>query len=84
MSKLFTAVSIMQLVEKNLLSLDDDARDYVPELKGIQILRGIKTAGGKFIRIRLINDDFWIILSLIPRRKWFSLYIPTPYRSCSR
>ncbi|KAJ5396607.1 esterase [Penicillium cosmopolitanum] len=39
MTKLVTAVAIMQLVEQNLLSIDDDARDYVPELKGIQILR---------------------------------------------
>lgn len=43
MTKLVTGVAIMQLVEQNLLSIDDDARDYVPELKGIQILRGIGT-----------------------------------------
>lgn len=49
MSKLFTAVSIMQLVERNLLSLEDDARDYVPELRGIQILRGMKIPSGKII-----------------------------------
>ncbi|KAK5790253.1 hypothetical protein VI817_007540 [Penicillium citrinum] len=49
MSKLFTAVSIMQLVERNLLSLEDDARDYVPELRGIQILRGMKIPSAGFV-----------------------------------
>jgi CubicO group peptidase (beta-lactamase class C family) len=44
MTKLVTGVAIMQLVEQNLLSLDDDARDYVPELRGIQILRDMGTS----------------------------------------
>lgn len=30
----------MQLVERGLISLDDDARDKVPELHGMQVLRG--------------------------------------------
>ncbi|KAJ5111377.1 hypothetical protein N7532_001912 [Penicillium argentinense] len=41
MTKLVTAVALMQLVERGTLSLDDDARDYVPELKDIQILQDI-------------------------------------------
>ncbi|CAI7677736.1 unnamed protein product [Penicillium pancosmium] len=44
MTKLVTGVAIMQLVEQSLLSLDEDARDYVPELKGIQILRDMGTS----------------------------------------
>lgn len=39
MTKIATAVAVMQLVEQGLLSLDDDARGYVPELKEIRILR---------------------------------------------
>lgn len=38
MTKLVTAVSIMQLVESGILSLDDDIRDKVPELANIQII----------------------------------------------
>lgn len=49
-SKLITAVAVMQLVERNLLSLEDDARDYVPELKEIQILRGMQITGGKLTK----------------------------------
>lgn len=50
MSKLITAIAVMQLVERNLLSLDDDARDYVPELNEIQILRGMQITGGKLTK----------------------------------
>jgi methyl acetate hydrolase len=42
MTKLVTGVAIMQLVEQNLLSLDDDARDYVPELKEVKILHDME------------------------------------------
>lgn len=38
MTKLATAVAIMQIVEGGVLSLDDDIRDKVPELANIQIL----------------------------------------------
>lgn len=39
MTKLATAVSVVQLVEQGVLSLDDDVRDRIPELKNIQILQ---------------------------------------------
>ncbi|KAJ5377954.1 uncharacterized protein N7496_005363 [Penicillium cataractarum] len=42
MTKLVTAVSIMQLVERGVLSLDEDVRKRVPELANIQILGGMK------------------------------------------
>lgn len=83
MSKLFTAVSIMQLVERNLLSLEDDARDYVPELRGIQILRGMKIPSGKIIHTSS-TDVLWAILTLFFRRECFSLHQPTPFGASSR
>ena len=40
MTKLATAVSVVQLVERGVvLSLDDDVREKLPELKDIQILQ---------------------------------------------
>lgn len=42
MTKLMTAVAIMQLVERGVLSLDDDVRERVPELADIQILQDTK------------------------------------------
>ena len=42
MTKLVTAVAVVQLVEQGILSLDDDVRESLPELKDIQILRGIE------------------------------------------
>ncbi|PKY02985.1 esterase [Aspergillus campestris IBT 28561] len=42
MTKLVTAVAVVQLVEKGILSLDDDVRERLPELKDIQILRGME------------------------------------------
>lgn len=40
MTKIVTATSLMQLFEKGLIHLDDDARPLVPELANVQILRG--------------------------------------------
>lgn len=42
MTKLITAVAVVQLVEQGILSLDEDVRESLPELKDIQILRGIE------------------------------------------
>lgn len=39
MTKLVTAVSVMQLVERGVLSLDEDVRKRVPGLANIQILQ---------------------------------------------
>lgn len=40
MTKLATAVAVVQLVEQGVLSLDDDVRERLPELNDIQILSG--------------------------------------------
>lgn len=37
MTKLVTAVAVMQLVERGLISLDDDAREIIPELKDMKV-----------------------------------------------
>ncbi|KAJ5776285.1 uncharacterized protein N7511_001296 [Penicillium nucicola] len=37
MTKLATAVAVMQLVERGIVSLDDDAREIVPELRDIEV-----------------------------------------------
>ncbi|RJE21688.1 Beta-lactamase [Aspergillus sclerotialis] len=42
MTKLVTAVSVIQLVERGILSLDDDVREKLPELKDIQLLNDMK------------------------------------------
>ncbi|KAM5350465.1 hypothetical protein ACJ41O_006970 [Fusarium nematophilum] len=40
MTKIVTITCLMQLVERGVISLDDDTRPLVPELKAMQILRG--------------------------------------------
>lgn len=40
MTKVITTTCVMQLVERGILNLDDDIRNRVPELHGVQILRG--------------------------------------------
>lgn len=40
MTKLFTAVCAMQLVENGSIGLDDDVRPLVPQLAEAKILRG--------------------------------------------
>lgn len=42
MTKLVTAVAVMQLVECGIRCLDDDVRDKVPELATSQILLDMK------------------------------------------
>lgn len=37
MTKLVTAVAVMQLVERGLISLDDDVREVIPELKDMKV-----------------------------------------------
>ena len=41
-TKLTTSVSVMQLVEKGLVGLDDDVRDIVPVLKDIKVITGFE------------------------------------------
>lgn len=40
MTKIITATSVMQLVEKGLIGLDDDVRPLVPQLAEMRVLRG--------------------------------------------
>lgn len=40
LTKLATAVSAMQVIERGLIGLDDDVRYIVPKLKGLQVLVG--------------------------------------------
>ncbi|UDD64360.1 hypothetical protein AFCA_011596 [Aspergillus flavus] len=42
MTKLVTAIAVMQLVERGIVSLDEDVRTIVPELRDIQILEDIR------------------------------------------
>ncbi|RDW64477.1 serine hydrolase domain-containing protein [Aspergillus mulundensis] len=53
MTKLATAVAVVQLVERGVVSLDDEVRDKVPELKDLQVLRGMKE--GKELNLELIQ-----------------------------
>ena len=45
MNKLITAVSVLQLVDRNLVTLDQDVRQIIPRLKDIQIVTGVDEEG---------------------------------------
>jgi CubicO group peptidase (beta-lactamase class C family) len=45
LTKLVTAISAMQLVEKGTIGLDDDVRSVVPELSNKDILKGFDNDG---------------------------------------
>lgn len=45
MTKVITTTCVMQLVERGLLSLDEDIRDRAPELYDMRILRGFTEQG---------------------------------------
>ncbi|KAJ3499070.1 hypothetical protein NLG97_g630 [Lecanicillium saksenae] len=45
MSKVVTAVCLMQLVERDLVKLDDDLRPKFPEMQAVKVLRGFKDDG---------------------------------------
>ncbi|KAJ6785098.1 hypothetical protein PWT90_03555 [Aphanocladium album] len=45
MSKVVTAVCLMQLVERGLVNLDDDVRPKFPEMQAVKVLRGFKEDG---------------------------------------
>lgn len=71
MTKLVTAVAITQLVERGVLSLDEDVRKRVPELANIQILKDMKEGSLHLSTITLggsISYIFQINLSFCPYR----------------
>ncbi|KIW22100.1 uncharacterized protein PV07_12516 [Cladophialophora immunda] len=41
-SKLTTSVSVMQIVERRLINLDDDVREVLPQLKELKVLTGFE------------------------------------------
>ncbi|KAI9149938.1 beta-lactamase/transpeptidase-like protein [Paramyrothecium foliicola] len=45
MTKIVTATALMQIVERNLIKLDDDVRQLVPELAQVQILKPPSASG---------------------------------------
>jgi CubicO group peptidase (beta-lactamase class C family) len=45
MTKLVTAVAVMQIVEKGLVGLDDDLGKIVPQLSNMDILEGFGEDG---------------------------------------
>jgi methyl acetate hydrolase len=48
MTKPVTSVALMQLVEKGRISLDDPAEEYLPELKGLQVIASFDPATGAY------------------------------------
>lgn len=50
MTKLITAVCLMQLVERGIIGLNDDVRGLVPQLAAMQILEGFDDAGQPVLR----------------------------------
>ena len=49
MTKLLTAVAVMQVVEKGLISLDDDVRKVVPRFSNPDRLKGFDDDGKPMI-----------------------------------
>ncbi|MEZ5529396.1 MAG: serine hydrolase domain-containing protein [Porticoccaceae bacterium] len=49
-TKALTGTALMQLVEEGLVSLDDPAKDYVPEIAAIQVLDGFDSNGQPKLR----------------------------------
>lgn len=49
-TKALTGTALMQLVEEGLVSLDDPAKDYVPEIADIQVLDGFDSNGQPKLR----------------------------------
>ncbi len=49
-TKAITGVAVMQLVEEGVLSLDDPAKEYAPEIAEIQVLEGFDDAGEPRVR----------------------------------
>ena len=45
MTKLVTAVSAMQLVERGMIGLDDDVGKIVPQLSNMDIIKGFEDNG---------------------------------------
>jgi CubicO group peptidase (beta-lactamase class C family) len=45
MTKLLTAVSVMQLVEKGKLGLNDDLGELIPQLSKVEVLKGFDDDG---------------------------------------
>ncbi|KAL3496344.1 beta-lactamase/transpeptidase-like protein [Aspergillus germanicus] len=53
LTKLVTAVATVQLVERGILTLDEDVRDKVQELRDAQVLRGMERDLFIIFRLRL-------------------------------
>ena len=49
MTKLLTAVAAMQVVEKGLISLDDDIGKFVPQFSNPDLLKGFDDDGKPII-----------------------------------
>lgn len=49
-TKAITGVAVMQLVEEGVISLDDPAKEYAPEISEIQVLEGFDDAGEPRLR----------------------------------
>lgn len=52
MTKLLTSISVLQIVEKGLVDLDDDVSSSIPTLAKQQILSGFDDAGQPILKAR--------------------------------
>ena len=48
-TKLVTSIAVLQLVERGLLTLDEDVSKYIPEVKSLGVLTGFDKDTGKAI-----------------------------------
>ena len=49
-TKALVGAALMQLIEEGMLSLDDPASEYTPEISDIQVLEGFKPDGEPILR----------------------------------
>lgn len=61
-TKLATAVAVVQLIERGVLSLDDDVREKLPELEDIQIIHNMKYGTSQFHdrQVMMVLTFIWL------------------------
>jgi len=59
MTKLLTAVSAMQLVEKGKIGLDDDLGKVIPQLSKIEVLKGFDDGGKPIMEKKIKPITLW-------------------------
>jgi Beta-lactamase len=67
MTKLVTAVSVMQLVEKGMIGLNDDLGKLIPQFSNIEVLKGFDDDGNPIMekKAKPITLRYWLRARLV-------------------